>query len=78
MFFKALAVAVAVGGVAAQRPSNTSICDYYTTALLTNNTAENQLTLLTLLVNTAVIGNCKSSSSSSLTALTLDMQLTAS
>ncbi|KAK0351770.1 hypothetical protein LTR91_025340 [Friedmanniomyces endolithicus] len=29
----------------------------YTTALLTNNTAANQYTLLTLLVNTAVIGN---------------------
>lgn len=41
----------------AQRPANESICDYYTTALLTNNTGENQLTLLTLLVNTVVIGN---------------------
>lgn len=34
-----------------------SICDKYTTALLKNNTAENQYTLMTLLVNTAVIGN---------------------
>ncbi len=59
MFFKALAIAAAAGSVAAQRPSNTSICDYYTTALLTNNTAANQKTLLTLVVNTAVIGNCK-------------------
>jgi len=41
----------------AQRPANESICGYYTTALLKNNTGENQLTLLTLLVNTAVIGN---------------------
>lgn len=41
----------------AQRPANESICDYYTTALLKNNTGENQLTLLTLLVNTVVIGN---------------------
>ena len=41
----------------AQRPANESICSYYTTALLKNNTGENQLTLLTLLVNTAVIGN---------------------
>lgn len=41
----------------AQRPSNTSICDYYTTALLKNNTAANQQTLVTLVVNTAVIGN---------------------
>lgn len=60
MFFKALAVAAAISGAVAQRPSNTSICDYYTTALLMNNTAENQLLLLTLVVNTAVIGNCKS------------------
>lgn len=41
----------------AQRPSNESICDYYTTALLKENTGANQLTLLTLLVNTVVIGN---------------------
>lgn len=34
-----------------------SLCDLYTTALLVNNTAENQYTLMTLLVNTAVIGN---------------------
>jgi hypothetical protein len=34
-----------------------SICDNYTTLVLTNNTAENQLTLLTILVNTVVIGN---------------------
>jgi hypothetical protein len=52
-------VAAAVAGVAAQRPTNTSICDYYTTALLKENTAENQATLLTLVVNTVVIGNCK-------------------
>jgi hypothetical protein len=43
--------------VAAQRPNGTSICDYYTTALLKDNTAANQKTLLTLVVNTAVIGN---------------------
>jgi hypothetical protein len=59
MLFKALAVAAAVGTAVAQRPANTTICDYYTTALLTNNTAANQKTLLTLVVNTAVIGNCK-------------------
>lgn len=58
--FKNLAVAAAVSGLAvAQRPTNTSICDYYTTALLMNNTAANQATLLTLVVNTVVIGNCK-------------------
>ena len=60
MLFKVLAVAAAIGGAVAQRPSNVSICDYYTTALLKNNTALNQKTLLTLVVNTAVIGNCKS------------------
>lgn len=52
-----LASLAAAGGVLAQRPSDTPVCDYYTTALLKNNTAENQYTLLTLLVNTAVIGN---------------------
>ncbi|KAI9794257.1 MAG: hypothetical protein M1816_006183 [Peltula sp. TS41687] len=52
-----LAGSVLVGNVAAQRPSNISICDYYTTALLKDNTAENQAKLLTLVVNTAVIGN---------------------
>jgi hypothetical protein len=53
----ALTLASATGLVVAQRPTNTSICDYYTTALLMNNTAMNQHTLLTLVVNTAVIGN---------------------
>lgn len=61
MFFTAITVAAAVSGALAQRPSNTSVCDYYTTALLMNNTAENQYKLLTLVVNTAVIGNCKCS-----------------
>lgn len=56
----ALAAAAAAGTVLAQRPSNVTVCDYYTTALLKNNTAANQLTLLTLVVNTAVIGNCAS------------------
>lgn len=51
-----LALASAAGLVDAQRPTNTSICDYYTTALLKENTAANQYTLLTLVVNTAVIG----------------------
>lgn len=60
MLFRHLTVAVAIGTAVAQRPSNMSICDYYTTALLKNNTAANQKTLLTLVVNTAVIGNCKS------------------
>jgi hypothetical protein len=60
MFIKTVAAAtvLAAGVVAEGRPSNMSICDYYTTALLMNNTAANQKTFLTLVVNTAVIGNC--------------------
>lgn len=48
--------AAAVAGASAQA-TNMSICDKYTTALLKENTAANQYTLLTLLVNTAGIGN---------------------
>lgn len=58
-FSSIAAVAAAISPIVAQRPSDTPICDYYTTALLKNNTAENQATLLTLLVNTVVIGNCR-------------------
>jgi hypothetical protein len=50
--------ATASSAVNAQRPKDQSICDYYTTALLKTNNATNQATLLTLLVNTVVIGNC--------------------
>ena len=58
MQFKALlAIFAAIGAAVAQRPQDTPICDYYTTALLKDNNATNQYTLLTLLVNTAVIGN---------------------
>ncbi|SMY22495.1 unnamed protein product [Zymoseptoria tritici ST99CH_1A5] len=57
MFSKAIIAAAAASVVAAQRPADTPICDYYTTALLKENNATNQYTLLTLLVNTAVIGN---------------------
>lgn len=60
MRFSTIAVAAAATAVNAQRPMDMPICDYYTTALLKNNTAENQATLLTLLVNTVVIGNCAS------------------
>src|SRR3569833_2446664 len=42
---------LAGAAVLAQRSTNTSICDYYTHALLKSNTAANQKTLLTLLVN---------------------------
>jgi hypothetical protein len=57
MKVSALLLAFAANAVVAQRPNGTSICDYYTTALLKVNNATNQYTLLTLVVNTAVIGN---------------------
>jgi hypothetical protein len=58
MHFKRLATAFgAVSSVVAQRPSGTSICDYYTTALVKEDTAANQYALFTVLVNTVVIGN---------------------
>jgi len=51
-------IAAALAGLAAaQRPSGTSICDYYTKALLGNTSAANEYTVLTLLVNTAVVGS---------------------
>lgn len=57
MLFRCLALLGAIGSAMAQRPSGTSICDYYTTALLKDNTAANQYKVLTLVVNTALIGN---------------------
>jgi hypothetical protein len=51
------AVLSAASLAAAQRPNSTTICDFYTQALLKTNTAANQLKLLTLVVNTVVIGN---------------------
>ncbi|KAK3072172.1 hypothetical protein LTR53_007318 [Teratosphaeriaceae sp. CCFEE 6253] len=57
MFSLVLAAGLLAASASAQRPSNTSVCDYYTTALLKDNNATNQETLITLLVNTAVIGN---------------------
>jgi len=54
----ATAALSAIMSVSAQgRPTNTSICDYYTSALLMSNTAENQYTLLKLVVNTVLLGN---------------------
>lgn len=57
MLSKILILLAAAGSVLAQRPNGTSICDYYTKELLDENNSTNQYTLLTLLVNTAVIGN---------------------
>ena len=42
---------------AATRPSDVSVCDYYSTALFNVSNATTQLTLITAVVNTAVIGN---------------------
>ena len=52
-----LLVAVPASHTLAQRPSNTSICDYYSNALLGASNGTTQKTLLTLVVNTAIIGN---------------------
>ena len=41
----------------ALRPSNISICDFYTPSILGQNTASNQLLLVTIWVNTFVLGN---------------------
>lgn len=57
MRYNSLAVLAAATAVSAQRPEDEPICDFYTNALLKENTAENQATLLTLVVNTVVIGN---------------------
>ena len=58
MLLKSLAaVATLALPILAQRPADVPICDYYTTALLNNNSAQNQYLVLTLLVNTVVIGN---------------------
>lgn len=60
MLYNKLALGLAAATtVRAQRPSDEPICDYYTKALLKENTAENQASLLALIVNTVVIGNCE-------------------
>jgi len=41
----------------ALRPANTTICDYYSLLILGANTASNQKLLMTLLINTVVLGN---------------------
>ncbi|KAK6595461.1 hypothetical protein H4I96_09780 [Botrytis cinerea] len=59
MHVKSLAVAAfsLVGTIAAQRPTGSGICDYYTTALFKDNTASNQQKLLIRVVNRALVGN---------------------
>jgi hypothetical protein len=55
--YSVLAVAAGIGSAIAQRPADMSICDYYTTALLKTNNGTTQKALVSLVVNTAVIGN---------------------
>jgi hypothetical protein len=51
-------IILAVAGAAlAMVPAGTSVCDYYTPILLQANNASTQLQFLTLLVNTALVGN---------------------
>ena len=57
MHFRLFPLLAFLGAGLAQRPADTSICDYYTTTLLKDNNATNQVALLVLVVNTAVIGN---------------------
>ncbi|KAI5369880.1 hypothetical protein Slin15195_G007580 [Septoria linicola] len=55
---KSSTVALGLGAAASvSAQADMSICDKYTTALLMENNATNQETVLTLVVNTAVIGN---------------------
>jgi len=55
--FELLALFGAIGSVIAQTPPGQTICDFYTQAIFGTNSAVLQYGLLTLLVNTAVIGN---------------------
>jgi hypothetical protein len=57
MHFRPLPFLAIFGAALAQRPADTSICDYYAKALLGENNATTQVALLILVVNTAVIGN---------------------
>lgn len=52
-----LSVLLLISFVLAQRPSNTTICDYYSSSILGASTAANQKLLMTLLINTVVLGN---------------------
>ena len=61
MYSRSLLLLAGIGIAFAQRPRNVSICDYYSSALFTDNSGENQYKLLTYLVNTAVIGNYNNS-----------------
>jgi len=55
--YKRVSLLAVIASVAAQRPSDISICDYYTNALLGSTSPADEYAVLTILVNTAVIGN---------------------
>lgn len=59
MKFSAVTIGALAGAaaVSAQNSSTPSFCDKYSTALFNSTAADKQLTLLTLVVNSAVIGN---------------------
>jgi hypothetical protein len=64
MFISAVLILASLSSAVAETPQSDlvpqapqSLCDKYTKALLTDNTAANQQLVLTLLVNTAVAGN---------------------
>jgi hypothetical protein len=57
MYLRTLAFLSLLVPSLAQRPSNISICDFYTPSILGENTASNQLLLVTIWVNTFVLGN---------------------
>ncbi|KAL5322636.1 hypothetical protein ACEPPN_010610 [Leptodophora sp. 'Broadleaf-Isolate-01'] len=44
-------------GALAQRPANVTICDYYSETILGEKTAASQKLLMTILMNTVVLGN---------------------
>jgi hypothetical protein len=53
----------------AQRPNGTSICDYYSEALFNSTSGKTEYTLITALVNTAVIGNYSAGAKSAVTGI---------
>ena len=58
MHLKALALIGAAVIVAAQRPNDTTICDYYTPALLgEENSSTSQQKLMLLITHTFILGN---------------------
>lgn len=57
MIFKALATMMAIGAATAQRPANVSMCDFYAQKIFGNNNATTQQGVMTLIANTAIIGN---------------------